>query len=149
MEEEEDMSELLDALVWGHRMVNIQAKDGEEQTFVLHPLALEERNIGNYIYKQAVKRNTAAGVLTREQRIKEAIDNKLWKATYDDDLLRFRKELIIQVSALQREEADKMLDSRGKPKRKSPTSLFKKLQNRVQQLTVTIQQPFSSVMKQS
>jgi len=43
---EEDISKALDAVAWGHRIVDL-----EETTYVFRPLTLEERNIANYIYE--------------------------------------------------------------------------------------------------
>jgi len=134
MGDEVDVTELLDAVIWGRRIIEVS----DDTTFVLRPLTLEERNMGNYIYKQSMKKMAADGTLTREQLIKQSIQHGLWKADYSDDLEKLRAEVVVQTKVLEEEEADKMLDSQGKPKRKTPTSKYIKLKGRIDKLTETI-----------
>lgn len=122
MDEEEDTSELLDAIVWGRRIIEVQ--DGEdEKTFVFRPLTLEERNMGNYVYKQAVKRGRKKGRKTREELTIDAIKHDLWKASYKEDAEKLNTELISVNTELESlEEANK--------KRRTPTTKLVRLRER-------------------
>ena len=98
MDKEEGTEELLDAIIWGRRIVEVLVEDDEdqvaEQTFVFRPLTLEERNMGNYIYKQATKHAKAAGVATRVELTRDAIEHGLWKAGYEKDCATLNAELV-------------------------------------------------------
>lgn len=123
-DKEQDVAELLDAIVWGHRIVEVVVnKLGDEQNFVLRPLTLEERNMGNYVYKQAIKHATKQGLSTRRQLTKNAIDGDLWKASYEKDAKLLREELGKVTNELNKlEEANK--------KRRSPTTQLTKMRKR-------------------
>jgi len=140
MGEEKDINELLDAIIWGRRIIEVENCKSEEVVFVLRPLTLEERNMGNYIYGQAMKKGKGAGVLTRDQLIRQAIKHDLWKSTNDKDLKILHEELSKITDALHVEETTNMLDKQGRPKRKSPTSKFKRFTNQVTSIQKTIRQ---------
>ena len=53
MDKEQDVTELLDAIIWGRRIVSVDNRAGERQVFVFRPLTLEERNMGNYLYAKS------------------------------------------------------------------------------------------------
>lgn len=136
--QEQDTTELLDAIIWGRRIVDVVNDQDERVTYVLRPLTLEERNMGNYIHKRALSHATEAGHLTRDQLVKQAIEQDLWKATYQDDMKSLRKELATQLTARDEEMRSKMLDSRGRQKRKSPTARLKKLDAKIASISNTI-----------
>lgn len=137
---DKDINELLDAIIWGHRIIEVQNSEDEEATFVLRPLTLEERNMGNYIYEQAIKKGKQVGILTREELTKQAIQHGLWQLDNSKDLEILHEELSNAKDALQQEKITNMLDKSGKPKRKLPTSKFKRFTRRVAGIEDTIQQ---------
>ena len=122
MDNEEDISELLDAIVWGRRIVEVQDKE-DEKTFVFRPLTLEERNMGNYVYKQAVKRAKRAGRSTRKKLTRDAIKHGLWKATHKKDAEKLHAELVIVSAELE------VLEKENK-KRRTPTTKLVRLRER-------------------
>ena len=137
-DEEQDVSELLDAIVWGHRIVEVSDKAGNEQSFVLRPLTLEERNMGNYVYKQTIKREQRLS--TRKQLTKNAIDNDLWKASYEKEAKLLREELVKITNELDElEEANK--------KRRSPTTPLKRLRKRFVYLQDTLKEIDSNYIR--
>lgn len=138
MDKQQDVTELLDAVIWGRRIVDVQNGQGKRVTYVIRPLTLEEKNMGNYIHKRALDYAVEQRLLTREQLTKQAIEQGLWKAAYKDDLQSLRKELGIQLKARDEEMQAKMLDSKGRPKRQSPTAKLKKLDAKIARLSETI-----------
>lgn len=138
MDKTEDVTELLDAIVWGRRIVEVRNGQDEEVTFVFRPLTLEEKNMGNYIHKKALVEATRQGLLTRKELIVQATEQDLWKPAYEDDLRTLRQELAKQIEARDEEMRTKMLDSKGRPKRNNPTSKLRKLNDRVASLSETI-----------
>jgi len=140
MNEEQDITEVLDAIIWGRRIVEVKDEIDEVQVFVFQPLTVEERNMGNYVRQKAEREAIEQGTLTRDQLVKQAIKLELWKPSYDADLKSLRSELAIELEALRKEEADKMLDSKGRPKRKTPTAKFLRLEKKVEKITETIKQ---------
>ena len=140
MDEQQDTTELLDAIIWGRRIVDVFDHEDQLVTYVLRPLSLEERNMGNYIHKRALGRAKDAGHLTRDELTKQAIDKDLWKATYEEDLKKLRSELAIQLKLRDEEMRTKMLDSKGRPKRQSPTAKLKKLNNKIASITKTVRE---------
>ena len=103
-DKEQDIMELLDAIIWGHRIIEVKDKDDEDVLFVLRPLSLEERNMGNFIYKQAYKQLTKDGILTREQLVQEAITHELWDVKYEKEIEDLRTTLSNVVEKLEVEE---------------------------------------------
>ncbi len=104
MDEEKDAMELLDAIIWGRRIVEVPKSEDELSTFVLRPLTLEERNMSNYVYEQSIKRNKQEGLLTREQCVKEAVKHDLWKPAYEEEVKLLRKALVKVTDLLEKEE---------------------------------------------
>jgi hypothetical protein len=130
---EEDVNELLDAIVWGRRIVEIPDNEDGEQVFVFRPLTLEERNMGNYIYKQALRHGKKAGIATREQLIKDAITYDLWRVGYEKEAESLRKEwLKVSEELTKEEEANK--------KRRSPTTKLVRLRARHAHIVDTLHQ---------
>jgi hypothetical protein len=138
MDTEKDLSELLDAIVWGHRIVEVALEDDTEKIFVFRPLTLEERNMGNYLHKSQLRNVTKRGIKNRKQLKGRAIKNGFWKNAYDNDLKTLRAELEQVVEMLKKEEETHMLDKHGRQKRQSPTVKFKRFSARVKSLTDTI-----------
>lgn len=136
MDKEQDVTELLDAIIWGRRIIEVPNIEGEKVTYVIRPLTLEEKNMGNYIYRS--RTDKMGGLLKRDDLKKQAIQNGLWKTAYDDDIKSLRSELQIQTKAHKHEMDTKMLDSKGKPKRKNPTGKLVKLDKMIAQITKTI-----------
>lgn len=137
MDTYEDVTELLDAITWGRRIVEVSNCFGELETFVLRPLSLEEKNMGNYIHKR-FKQNSH--LLTREQLKRQAIEQEQWKANYDNDLQTLRQELEAALKEKKLEEQTHMFDSKGRPKRSSPTTKLKRLNDKVGQIAGTLKQ---------
>lgn len=138
MDKEQDVTELLDAIIWGRRIVEVHNKDNERVTCVFRPLTLEEKNMGNYIHKQAMRDAKDQGLLTRDQLKKQALKQDLWKASYDSDLKLLRKELGRQLELHDIEHKAHMVDSKGRKKRSSPTGKLTRLNERIAHITVTI-----------
>ena len=138
MDKEQDVTELLDAIIWGRRIVEVHNSEDERKTYVFRPLTLEEKNMGNYIHKQAMRDAKDQGLLTRDELKRQAIKQELWKASYDSDLRLLREELGRQLELRDIEEKANMLDGRGRPKRSSPTGKLKRLDERIAHITTTI-----------
>ncbi len=121
---EEKIPELLDAIVWGYHIVEVQKQD-----FILRPLTLEERNIGNYIYKRSMKRSEETGLSTRKQLTREAIIHDLWKSSYADEIKLLQEELTdVTKELLEMEE--RVMGTGTKKKRKTPTTPLRRLRDR-------------------
>jgi len=140
MDEKQDVTELLDAIIWGRRIIEVENGQGEKRTYVLRPLTLEEKNMGNYIHKRAERDALEQGLLSREQLTAQAIEQGLWKAAYQSDLQSLRHELGKELEARDLEERTNMLDGKGRQKRKSPTPKLKKLDAKIVYITKTIRQ---------
>lgn len=138
--DEQDVTEILDAITWGRRIVEVLDHNGALRTFVLRPLTLEEKNLGNYIYQNTKDNMCQQGLLTRAQLTTQAIEQGLWKTGYQDDLKSLREELAKQIQAKHEEERTKMLDSRGRPKRQSPTGRLLRLNDRIASIANTIKE---------
>jgi hypothetical protein len=123
MDKDKDVLELLDAIIWGRRIVEVDNGAGENTTFVLRPLTLEERNMGNYVYQQASKKAKRAGVLTRDELTKEAIKHGLWKKSYEAEAKILREES-------EKLEKELKLETQANKKRRSPTTKLKRLRER-------------------
>jgi hypothetical protein len=132
---EQDIGELLDAVTWGRRIIEVKDNNGEMKTFVFRPLTLEEKNIGNYIHKHFMDTST---LMTRDELKKHAIHAGMWRVHYDSDLESLRKELIVITEERSLEEKTKMLDSKGRKKRLRPTSRFKKLNTKAFHISESI-----------
>ncbi len=128
---EEEVTELLDAIIWGNRIVEVEDHDGEERVFVFRPLTLEERNMGQYVHKQAEKKAKRRGVLTRKELTKEAITCGVWKKSYETQAKLLREEHNKLRGELDQEE-------KANKKRRSPTTKLTKLRKRFQYLTSTL-----------
>ena len=124
METEQDLGELLDAIVWGHRVVEVDDKN----VYVFRPLTLEERNMANYIHQRTLKRSKAK---TRAELKKTMARQGLWKASNDKDVKLLREELGKLGEKLQAEEEKNK-------KRRTPTSKLVRLRKRSAALTKTI-----------
>lgn len=120
---EKDMGELLDALAWGHRIVEV---DGEHQ-FVFRPLTLQERNVANLVHQQALSLGKSQRLLPRKELEKQAIKAGLWKSSYSADLRLLREELITRKSELDEEK-------KANAKRQTETARAKNLRSRVEYL---------------
>lgn len=137
MEGQQDVTEILDAITWGRRIVEVENRKGDTETFVMRPLTLEEKNMGNYIHKRFLQDSK---LMTREELKRQAIEQDLWKSTYDNDLESLRKELDSTLRERKHEEESKMLDSKGRRKRLKPTPRFKKLSQKIASISETIKQ---------
>lgn len=124
---DQDLSALLDAIVWSHRIVDVN-----NQIFVFRPLTLEERNIANYIYSDTKKRNEVKGIKTQDELTKTAIKRGLWKAQNLKDVEILREELTQRLEELEEEE-------RENKKRRSPSAKLKRLRARASYLAETVE----------
>ena len=122
---EQDITELLDAIVWGRRIIEIQDEEQEDVLFVLRPLSLEERNMGNFIYKQALRKLGEHGVPTREKLVEDAITHELWESSYEEDVKLLRAEL---VKVKERQEVEEET-FKTRAERLSRTADFQEFQN--------------------
>lgn len=129
-DEEEGVSELLDAIVWGHRIIEVWNEE-DQKTFVFRPLTLEERNMGNFVYKSAYKRNLAKELLPRKALVKRAIKEGHWKASYEEESLLLRKEYEKVLDELDKAEVDNK-------KRRKPTATLVRLRRRVEYIQDTL-----------
>lgn len=98
MDKEQDLSVLLDAIVWGHRIVTVE--DDLIQNFIFRPLSLQERNMANYIYDCAKKAGAKKGILESKTLLKNSIARGCWKSEYDRDLILLRTELSARLDEL-------------------------------------------------
>ncbi len=133
---EEDISKALDAVAWGHRIVDL-----EETTYVFRPLTLEERNIANYIYENESRKAIQRKLKPREQLKKDAFRRGLWRPSYDNDLKLLREELAEQLKAF--DKAEKVNQRRMMALAKSGLTgtedgKYLKLKKRIEYLTRTI-----------
>ena len=131
MDKEKDVTELLDAIIWGRRIVEVLDGQSRLLTFVLRPLTLEERNMGNYVYKQALKQGEEDGVLTRQALIKEAIQHGLWKNSYVETALLLEKESEKLSEQL-------VIEEKANEKRRSPTTKLTRLRRRFKHVVSTL-----------
>lgn len=131
--EQQDINELLDAIIWGRRIIEVPNNEGQQSIFALRSLTLEERNIGNYIYKQALKHGKSNGVLTRKELIKEAIHHELWKKSYEEEISLLHKEKVKLARELIEQE-------KANEKRRSPTTKLKRLRERFEYTSEILQQ---------
>lgn len=104
MDKEKDVAELLDAIVWGRRIIEIPRGEDQQSTFVLRPLTLEERNMSNYVYQQGLRQHKLRGILARETLVKDAIRYGLWKPAYDEEAKLLSEELLKVTPELEKEE---------------------------------------------
>lgn len=122
--EEKDLSELLDAIVWAHRIVEVDPK----RTFVFRPLTLEERNMANYVYDRTLKHSQQS---TQEELKKRAIKKGLWQRSFEKDLQTLREELAKLLDELKEEE------ERNKSRR-TPTAKLVGLRKKVSSVTEVV-----------
>ncbi len=109
---DQDISEVIDAIVWAHRIVSIKS-----ERYVFCPLSLEDKNISNYIHAQAVDFAKSEGRKSKQDLKIEALKKGIWKASNDNDLKILREEL---DSALKEQEK---LQKQSKGKRNPPSAL--------------------------
>lgn len=128
---EEEVTELLDAIIWGRRIVEVLDRHGEERVFVFRPLTLEERNMGQYVHKQAERQARRRGVSTRDELTKDAVAHGIWKKSYETEAKLLREEHNKLLDELRREEE-------ANKKRRSPTTKLTKLRKRFQYITNTL-----------
>lgn len=129
MADNKDMGELLDALAWGHRVVEID--DG--RVFVFRPLTLEERNVANFVYHQATKDGKANHLLNRQALEKNAISTGLWKPSYANDIRLLRQELGVRLEEMQEEE-------KANSRRQTETGKLKGLRKRVSYISLKLRE---------
>lgn len=130
-EKEQDLEELLDLVVWGHRVVEIPIEEDKDQTLVFRPLTLEERNIGNYLYQKALRGQIKSGSQTREGLKKDAIKHGLWEKAYDKDIETMREEFTKITEEL-------TLAEKKNKHRRSPTTKLKRLRKRIVSIAETV-----------
>jgi hypothetical protein len=110
---EKDIGELLDSIVWGHKIVS--TIDGQ---FVFRPLSLQDRNISNHIHQEALNSAKNAGRKTKAQLKIDALKRGIWKPHFDNDLKSLKEEFRSANS-----EKEK-LEQQAKGKRQLPSSLI-------------------------
>jgi hypothetical protein len=101
MDEEQDITELLDAIIWGRRIVSVSDSDGDKHIYVFRPLTLEERNMSNYFYKEELANSR---LKTRKQLIQDAIKHGLWEKSYEEQTGLLVKEKAKLSSELEKQE---------------------------------------------
>lgn len=142
MDKEKDVTELLDAIIWGRRIVEVPRSENDLSTFVLRPLTLEERNMGNYVYEQRFKRIQQRGVLTRDELVKEAVKHELWKPAYEEEAKLLRKELVKITDELEKEEEA----NKTRLERLRRTEEFKDLKNPITGKLKSLRLRFASLV---
>ena len=125
---EKDITEVLDAIAWAHRIV--PAGDGQ---YVFRPLSLQERNVSNHIHAEAMRRGKLDGRKTKDELKKDALRKGIWKINYDSDLKLLKEEL--QTALTEQEK----LEQQAKGKRQAPSALIT-IRKRVEFLRTTIEQ---------
>ena len=140
---EKDLDELLDALVWAHKIVELD----DARFYVFRPLSLEQRNMASFLYEKSKRVAKIKGLKTKEELKKIAIEAGTWISSYDQDLKLLKEELGSVLSDIEEEKKDKMLTSDGKPKRTKPTSKLIKLTKRQEYLAKTIKEIESSYIE--
>ena len=109
---DQDISEVIDAIIWAHRIVSVN-----NDRYVFRPLSLEDKNISNYIHTQATDFAKTEGRKTKHELKIEALKRGIWKASYDNDLKILKQEL--DSSLLEQEK----LQKQSKGKRNLPSAL--------------------------
>lgn len=122
--EEKDLSELLDAIVWAHRIVEVDA----DSTYVFRPLTLEERNMANFVYEHKLKHSKQ---LKQDELTKQAIRKGLWQRSFEGQLKLLREELAKLLDDLGEEE-------RANKSRRTPTVKLMRLRERVGAVTKAV-----------
>ena len=125
---DKDVTELLDAIVWAHRIVEV-----EEKAFVFRPLTLEERNMSNFIYTQEMEKLRTRNMLTREELKRRAMKEGLWKKVYDRDAGLLREAL----AALLR---DRKLEIEATKHRKNESSTLIRLDRKIMAASTTLRE---------
>ncbi len=110
---DQDITEVLDAIAWAHRIVQTQ-----DNQYVFRPLSLQDRNISNHIYNEALRRGKESGRKTKEELKREALKKGIWKAHFDNDIKLLKEELKISL-----EEETKLL-KQAKGKKQLPSALI-------------------------
>lgn len=124
---EKDITEVLDAIAWAHRIVSI--KDAQ---YVFRPLSLQDRNISNHLHTEAMRRGKAEGRKTKDELKIDAIRKGVWRVHYDNDLKILQEELMLSIA-----ERNK-LELLAKNKRQTPSALIV-LRKRMDFLNETVQ----------
>lgn len=125
MDKEQDVTELLDAITWGRRIVTVKDTSGKKHIYVFRPLTLEERNMANYVYRQEMEDTR---LLTRKELLQNAIDSGLWEKSFDKQMNLLTKE----HSQLKKDlEQQKKLDKA----RLKPSSVAIRLDKRIQHVS--------------
>ena len=120
MDKDQELSELLDSIVWAHRIVNTD--DGF--SYVFRPLSVKERNMAAYVYKQSLEQAKTKGMLERTALKRTAIKNELWPSSGDKDIKALREELSASLKdAEKHKEANK--------NRRTETAALKKINKRI------------------
>jgi hypothetical protein len=120
LDKDQELSELLDSIVWAHRIVNTD--DGF--SYVFRPLSVKERNMAAYVYKQSLEQAKTKGMLERTALKKTAIKNELWPSSGDKDMKALREELSASLKdAEKHKEANK--------NRRTETAALKKINKRI------------------
>lgn len=125
---DKDLSALLDAIVWAHRIVSV-----DDHTFVFRPLTLEERNLANYIYETQLKKASKKGTKAKQELTEIAIRKGIWKSSYDNDIEILRKELDERLEEYEKER-------KANEKRRKLSTKLKRLTARLTYLKETIEQ---------
>jgi hypothetical protein len=123
---EKDVGELLDAIVWAHRIVEV-----DDKTFVFRPLTLEERNMANYVYQQEERKVREKGIMDRKQLTKQSIANHLWKEAYEGDAKLLREKL----ASLLKERVEEIEKNK---RRRTPAPIIKKLTRKIDAATLAL-----------
>jgi hypothetical protein len=120
LDKDQELSELLDSIVWAHRIVTTD--DG--LSYVFRPLAVKERNMAAYVYKQSLQQAKTKGMLERAQLKRTAIKNELWPSSGDKDMKALREELSSSLK-----EAEKHKEANKN--RRTETAALKKINKRI------------------
>lgn len=127
---EQDITEVLDAIAWAHRIVPTN-----EGQYIFRPLTLQDRNISNHIHTEALRVGKLDGLKTKEELKKQALQKGVWKVHFDNDLKVMQEEL---AAAMQ--EQERLEDQvRVKKARNLPTALIT-LRKRTEFLRQTTEQ---------
>jgi hypothetical protein len=124
---DKDVSEVLDAIAWAHKIVEVKDRNSSVARFVFKPLSLQDRNICNALHNITMEEGKAAGRKSRDELRKDAIKKGLWKISFDNDIKILREEL-----RSRREEYQKLVEQ--SKSRRTPLPGVQSLSERIKYL---------------
>lgn len=125
---DQDITEIIDAIAWAHRIIPTQ-----DEQYVFRPLSLQDRNISNHIHAEALRRGKEMGHKTKEELKRDALRKGVWKPHFDNDLKLLKEELKLAL------EEQAKFEQQIKGKRQTSSALIT-LRKRLDFLRDTVEQ---------